>query len=310
MDEQQPLVIDTHVHPKMGAQALLAEMDSAGVQRAVLLAVDTDPADIRDPARRRQTRFRFFQTPEARRVLWSEVETIMLQKLTPKVTNQVVAEMVAAHPERLIGLGSVNLGKDGAYVENKLDEIERLGLRGIKLLPFAQFFDPAESQNFLRACAWCERTGSVILIHTGCGAPPWDAAAFSVDANPEKLRPALERYHQVPIILAHLGSYSKDDPGIWFEEALRLGADFPNVWGDLAAVAWLVEQEWRVERIRETIGFKRILFASDYPAVANQVSIRYMIDLVRENPYLTDEEKLDILGRNAVRLFGEEDPHP
>lgn len=301
MDE---LIIDTHVHPKMGSTALLAEMDNAGVQRSVLLAVDTDPDDLRNPERLRQTRLRFFKTPEAKRIFWSEIEATMLQKLTPKVTNQIVADMVSAYPDRFIGLGSINLGKDAAYVDARLDEIERLGLRGIKLLPFAQFFDPAESENFRRICDWSQSTGRVILIHTGCGAPPWDARAFSIDANPDKLRPALEQYPEVRIILAHLGSYSKDEPGIWFEEACLLGKDFPNVWGDLAAVAWLVEQEWRVERMRETIGFKRVLFASDYPAVANQVSIRYMIDLVRENPLLTAEEKLDILGRNAVQLFG------
>jgi uncharacterized protein len=221
------------------------------------------------------------------------------------VTNQIVAGMVSAHPDRFIGLGSVNLGKDAAYVEAKLEEIEHLGLRGIKLLPFSQFFNPAESENFMRCCQWCQASGRVILIHTGCGAPPWDGRAFSVDAHPDKLRPALERYPEVQIIMAHLGSYSKDEPGIWFKEALQLGVDFSNVWGDLAAVAWLVEREKRVERMREGIGFKRVLFASDYPAVANQVSIRWMIDLIRENPFLDGEEKLDILGRNAVRLFGE-----
>ena len=301
MDE---LIIDTHVHPKMGATALLAEMDSAGVQRSVLLAVDTDPNDLRDPERLRQTRFRFYKTPEAKRLFWSEVEATMLQKLTPKVTNPIVADMVSAHPDRFIGLGSVNLSKDAAYVESKLEEIELLGLRGIKLLPFSQFFDPSESQNFLRVCEWCQKTGRVILIHTGCGAPPWDARAFSEEAHPDKLRPALEKYPETSLILAHLGSYSKDEPGIWFEEACMLGKDFPNVWGDLAAVAWLVEREWRIDRMRETIGFKRILFASDYPAVANQVSIRYMIDLVRKNPMLSEDEKLDILGRNAAHLFG------
>lgn len=302
MDE---LIIDTHVHPKMGAEALLAEMDRAGVSRAVLLAVDTDPDDLRKPELLRQTRLRFFKTPEAKTVFWSEVEATMLQKLTPKVTNQIVAAMVAAHPARFIGLGSINLGKDAAYVEAKLAEIENLGLRGIKLLPFSQFFNPAESENFMRVCEWCQATGRVILIHTGCGAPPWDGRAFSEDAHPDKLRPALQRYPETQIILAHLGSYSKDEPGIWFKEALQLGADFPGVFGDLAAVAWLVEREYRIDQIRETIGFKRVLFASDYPAVANQVSIRWMIDLVRENSYLSADEKLDILGRNAVRLFGE-----
>jgi len=297
------LIVDSHVHPKMGAEALLAEMDQAGVDYAVLLAVDTDPADIARPDLLRETRFRFFKTPEAHRTMWSEVEAVMVQKLTPKVTNAVVAELVAAHPDRFIGLGSVNLSKDAEYVEAKLAEIERLGLRGVKLLPFAQFFDPATSESFRRLCAWAEDTGRVILLHTGCGAPPWDARAFSEEANPERLRPVLEEYHKAPIILAHLGSYSKDEPGIWFEEALQLGADYPNVWGDLGAVAWLVERDWRVEHIRETMGFDRILFASDFPAVSNQVSIRYMIDLIQDNPWLSEDEKTNILGGNAARLF-------
>ncbi len=136
-----------------------------------------------------------------------------------------------------------------------------------------------------------------------CGAPPWDTRDFAIDTNPDKLRPAMERYPETPIILAHLGSYSKDEPGIWFEETCRLGADYPNVWGDLPAVAWLVEREWRIDRMRDTIGFQRILFASDYPAVANQVRISYLVDLVREYPFLSKDEKLDILGRNAAQLF-------
>ncbi len=74
LSEQADLVVDAHVHPKMGAEALLAEMDAAGVTYAVLLAVDTDPEDIKRPDLRRQTRFRFFRTPEAMRVFWSEVE--------------------------------------------------------------------------------------------------------------------------------------------------------------------------------------------------------------------------------------------
>lgn len=297
------LVVDTHVHPKMGAEALLAEMDSAGVDKAVLLAVDTDPADLMVPENLQKTRFGYFKTPEAKRVFWSDVEKVMLEKLRPKVTNTIVADMVQAHPDRFIGFGSINLYKDTAYLEQKMAEIEQLDLKGIKLLPFSQFFDPAESENFMRLCEWCDRTGRAILIHTGCGAPPWDGYTMSLDANPDRLRPALEKYHRVPIILAHLGSYSKDYPGIWFKEATQLGVDYPNVWGDLAAVSWLLDYEYRIDEIRETMGFKKILFASDYPAVANQVSIRFMLDLILANDYLTVEEKSDILGLNAARLF-------
>lgn len=297
-------VIDTHVHPKMGAVALLAEMDRAGIARAVILAVDTDPADLARPDILRATRQSYFKTPQARWRFWAEVEAEMLGKLAPKVTNRVVAEMASAHPERFIPFGSVNLCKDAAYVQAGLDEIDRLGLQGIKLLPFAQFFDPAASENFLRVCAWSERTGRPVLIHTGCGAGPWDAPAFSLTSHPDRLRPALEKYPRAVVILAHLGAYSKDYPGIWFEEALQLGADFPNVWGDLAAVAWLLEDEGRTYRIRQTMGFEHILFASDYPAVASQVSIAWMVSLVQDSPFLSEPEKAGVLSGNARRLFG------
>jgi predicted TIM-barrel fold metal-dependent hydrolase len=297
-------IVDTHIHPKMPPEELLAELDAAGVSVAVLLAVDTDPADIQRPDLRRQTRFRFFRTPEAMSIPWSELEAEMMRRLTPKVTNERAATLASTYPDRFIGFGSVNLSKDADYVEAKLGEIEQLGLRGIKLLPFAQFFDPATSENFMRVCAWCEEHERAILIHTGGGASPWHAQALSEDAHPDRLRPALEKYHRVPVIMAHLGAYSRDEPGIWFEEALQLGADFPNVWGDLGAVSWLLDREWRVERIRETMGFERVMFASDYPAVAHQISIRDMVSMVRENSYLSGTEKAGVLGLNAARLLG------
>ncbi len=55
------------------------------------------------------------------------------------------------YPEQLIGFGSVDLSRSGAYVENTLDQLTHAPFRGIKLLSFSQFFalDTNENMDFL-----------------------------------------------------------------------------------------------------------------------------------------------------------------
>ena len=107
----------------------------------------------------------------------------------------------------------------------------------------------------------------------------------------------------VPFVLAHFGAYSGTRPGIWFDEALELGARHRNVWYDLSAVPYVVTERRMIERARATVGTDRILFGSDY--------LDYMgftLEAVRGTPYLTPEEKRGILGGNARRLLRQVDP--
>ncbi len=60
-----------------------------------------------------------------------------------------------------------------------------------------------------------------------------------------------------------------------------------------------------VDKVRRTVGFDRVLFGSDYPSVGGGVvSIESMIAEVKDSNYLTEEEKANVLGLNAIKLFG------
>jgi len=48
--------------------------------------------------------------------------------------------MARKHPERLIAFGSVNPSQTPKLTEKKLGEIEKLELKGIKLIPTLQVF--------------------------------------------------------------------------------------------------------------------------------------------------------------------------
>lgn len=294
-------IIDFHVHPILrtaGEKDLLDEMNLASVTRAVLLAIDVDSRNVERENVRQMVLQRLLES-----YVWDVVgvENAMrdLTKVA-RVTNEAVASMVRRHPNRFTGFGSVDVCKGKKYVEDKLREIRELGLLGVKLIPTMQFFDPASSKEARRVWRFCEKEDMIITTHTGCDPGPWEIPALSADANPSRLEPLL-RKHKTRVVVAHMGSYSLRNPGIWLEEALALGR-FPHVWEDLAAVAYLLGDGAAVERVREKLGMDRVLFGSDYPAVLG-ADIKTMIKAVEESPHLTDAEKEQVLHSNAARLL-------
>jgi hypothetical protein len=305
------LIIDIHVHPFFHETEILSEMKRAGVDRAALLGVDTDPLDVDKPEiknklRKRQLESRlgfgaFSFTP-----IEDEVKQFFQELVNyyPEIksSNLEIADLVRRNPSKFVGFGSVNPNKDEDYVEKKLGEISSLGFRGIKMLPTLQLFSPLENKNFERICEYCEKNRKVLLYHTGCDPGPWEIPELSEDANPKYLKPVLESYRPT-IVLAHAGSYSAYKPGIWFEEAFELGKDFDNVYFDSAAVSTFIYSEKIVKRIREEVGLNRLLYGSDFPVVMGS-SMEYEVNVIKTCEYLTEDEKTNILGLNAAKILG------
>jgi predicted TIM-barrel fold metal-dependent hydrolase len=304
------LIIDAHVHPLYREAEILSEMERAGVDRAVLLAVDTDPFDVDKPEIRDRLRsrhlasffgFRYFQSASIEDEIKRFFQELVMYYPDRKTSNQEVADLVKGNPDKFIGFGSVNPNKDEAYLEAKLKEISDFGFKGIKMLPTLQMFTPVDNKNFERICEFCEKNKKVLLYHTGCDPGPWESPELSEDANPKYLVSVLERYSPT-IVLAHAGSYSAYNPGLWFDEALELGKKFDNVYFDTAAVSSFVFLEKNLKRIKEIMGLERLLFGSDYPVVWGS-DMKYEVDAIMACRHLTAEEKEKILGLNAAKIL-------
>ena len=300
-------IVDFHIHPKIPDLKFLADMCQAGVTHAVILATDTDPSDVERPEIRDQLQKAYSSSAHGPRMPFERILAQIKSSLfSPShVTNQDVADWVEDYPDILFGFGSVNLSKDRQYVEQRLEEISRLKLRGVKLLPYSQFFNPSESENVHILFDYCRQTGSIVLSHTGCGAGPFEILELSQSAHPGLWEPVLKKYPDVVLVLAHCGAYSTHVPGIWLYEALQLGKKHKNVFADLAAVDWLLDREMVVNEVRKTIGFDRILFGTDYPLpLTAGVSLSYLVSGLKANSLLTEREKRKVLGENAAKLLG------
>jgi predicted TIM-barrel fold metal-dependent hydrolase len=300
-------MVECHVHPKIPDLKFLSDLKKAGISHAVLLATDTDPMDVDRPEIIEKLRMNHAGSELSRKVPFEKcIESIRANLFSDShVTNQDVADWVADYPEMLIGFGSVNLSKDREYVQAKLEQIEHLNLKGIKLLPYSQFFNPAVNKNMEMLFEYCRRTGSTILSHSGCAAGPFEPVEFSQDSRPQLWEPMAKKYPDVPIVLAHFGSYSSQNPGIWFGEAVALMETCRNVYADISAAHYLFDDEKKIEKIRDTVGFDRVLFATDYPGpLYYGFSLGSMVRRIKANPFLAQEEKAAILGQNAKKLLG------
>ena len=297
-------IVDVHIHPFafLTEDHLLTELKKAEVEIGVLLALDVDPKDLDSPQTKKMISNRLLEMYfwDAKKVV-EELETFLE---VVRTENNAVASLAKKYPDRFVGFGSIDLSKSPAYVEEKIKEIDRLNLRGIKLIPTLQFFNPVESREKIeKVFEFCEKRGKIVTYHTGCDPYVWEEPHFSQDANPMHLKPIIEDFKGVKVIVAHMGCYSSRMPGIWMDEALELGKNHENVWFDIAAVIYVVTREKFVHKIRKTVGMDQVLFGSDYPAVQG-VTIEMMVDDVKKSPHLTEIEKEKILGLNAIELLG------
>lgn len=294
--------VDFHLHPlpMLPDELIMDEVEASGLGKCVLLAMDLDPKVLEDPEVRYQMSSALFEE-EAWDLYDLEYAKLLLQ--LGRTPNERVAELVRRKPDVFVGIGSVNPSKGEGYVAEKLREIKELGLSGVKIIPTLQFVRPEEHAGKLEAIfEFCSREKKLVVLHTGCDPGPWESPSLSSNARPSLYRSLIENHDDVPVVLAHAGSYSMRQPGIWLDEALELCEHNDNVWLDLAAVSYLAVEEKFVRRIKSSVGFDRFLFGSDWPTVY-RTSVSDALARIRSSGALTEEEKEGILRENARELL-------
>lgn len=300
----RPKIIDAHTHPfSCPIELFLEEMELAGAQACVALFSIRNPADVDKPQVRQRIHARLPKNLLPREDQIFEDMRDYIGSL-PSISNRDAASLGSRYRGLIIPFGSVYVNGTETELERQLAEVDALNLKGIKLLPTLQLFNPSGSENFETICEWCEKKGKIITFHTGCDPGPFEIPEVAEDANPKYLIPALEKYKPT-IILGHFGAYSAYHPGIWFEEALSVAKEFENVYGDTSAATGFLVQKDIAMKIREQVGFERILFGSDFPVVWG-CTIKSEVDTIIAAESLSQEEKELVLFRNAKRIFGVE----
>ena len=220
-----------------------------------------------------------------------------LMYATPDVNDDTSA-FVRAFPEKLIGFMTVHPHDPGA-----LEEIERatgdLGLRGIKLGPNYQNFDPLGDEAF-RVFRRAEELGLPILLHQGTSPNQFADLDY---AHPRHIDRVAMAFPQLRIILAHMAHP-------WQADCIAVIRKHPHVYADISAQFYRPWSYYNAFRLAYEWGaMHKLLFGSDLPIASPQET---MDGLWRVNdlttgtslPPIPEEALTAILHRDSLSLLG------
>ncbi len=259
-------VLDRAIHdvfgfffPPQPLKCFLLEMDEAGVDQAVLLPVDCTTA-----------------------------------RGCKIVSNEQVADLVE-QSDRLIGFASVDPHQ--ANAPRQLEHaIKTLGLRGLKLDPALQCFDPASLDCAYPLYETCAALDIPVLLHCGMS---WAPAGLARYGQPLLLEEAIQAHPRTQFILAHFA-------WPWVLEATMLAVKYPNVSLDTAilysgtpkdALHHVLVEQVGLDVIERSL-YTKVVFGSNYP----RVDMRRFVRGVRAL-HLSPATEQAVFHENAARLL-------
>jgi predicted TIM-barrel fold metal-dependent hydrolase len=254
---------------------LLGEMDAAGIDKTVLLALDAGLA------------FRAGASMQD--------------------YNDYVAAIVKEHPDRIIGFCGIDprRGKEGLV---ELERCADMGLTGLKLWTLTGFYPDDESYYPLYQRA--TELGFPMLFHTG-GGPPGTYLKFNRPVYVDKVAVDLP---EATIIMAHMGQPWVDEAVEVVGKNSNVYVDI-SAWEGIFKLAPFAFFQALVQLKTATGSMRQVLFGSDWPLFTPILSLKEWVEgiqgLTIPPPMqmmgfkdFSDEDKRLILGDNAARIFG------
>lgn len=184
------------------------------------------------------------------------------------VDDQDVADYVAAHADRLIGFLSVDPTQE-RWQDELRDGHQRLGLRGIKLLPmYAGFFPTDERLDPL--WRYASKHQLPVLLHTGT---TFVSQAPLECTLPRHVDTVARRFPDVKIIMAHLGHPYEG-------ECIAVIRKHDHVYADISALHYRPFQFYHSLMLVQEYGvWHKLLFGTDYPFTTANATLETLSQL-------------------------------
>jgi predicted TIM-barrel fold metal-dependent hydrolase len=197
--------------------------------------------------------------------------------------NQLALEAQGAHPNRIRAYVTVNPRWEK---ERTRRELERYysgeGFAGIKLHP-GMHAQPLTGPGYAPAFEFAREHGAVVLSHGWAG---------DANCDPQTFLSVAQRYPEVKLIMGHSAGTVEGNA-----EAAEAAGQADNLYLDLTGS---IKGYGMLERMVGQVGAERILFGTDSTFIEPSGTLGLVL-----GARISDEEKRQMLGGNARRVFGE-----
>ena len=203
------------------------------------------------------------------------------------ISNDQVAQWVAAHPSRFSGLASVDLDRPMEAVRELRRRVRDDGFVGLRMLPWLWDAPPTDRRYYplyaecvelgVPFCTQVGHTGPLRPSETGRPIPYIDQIAID--------------FPELTIVCGHVG-YP------WTEEMVAVARKHPNVYIDTSAYTVRRFPPELVAFMKTRTGGRKVLFGSNFPMIGPAHCLEGLDDL-----QLSEAIRADFLGGNAERIF-------
>ena len=204
------------------------------------------------------------------------------------ISNDEVAEWVAAHPDRFAGLAAVNLNRPMEAVRELRRCVTELGFKGLRVIPWLWEAPPTDRRYYPLFAACVElgvpfftqvgHTGPLRPSETGRPIPYIDQVALD--------------FPELVIVGGHIG-YP------WTEEMVAVARKHENVFIDTSAYVPRRFPPELVSYMRSRGGRRKVLFGTNFPMIGHTQALEGLDALG-----LDDETRALFLRGNAERVLG------
>lgn len=234
-----------------------------------------------------------------------------------KEQNEAIAATCAKYPDRLVGLGNASLQHPELAAEQLHYLVKELGLKGVEIsssVNGASLGDDAlkpfwQKAHDLKCVVFIHPFGTTMgsrldkfYLSNFVGQPLETAIALSELI----FSGTLDRCDQVKIVAAHGGGYlptyiGRSDHGFKVRPEAAGCANAPHeylkrIWFDS-----VVYDGMALRHLIDRVGVKQVVIGTDYPFDMGHYAPHELIGSLSS---LTDEERGDLLGANALGLLG------
>lgn len=231
-----------------------------------------------------------------------------------RMTNDATAEMVASHPDRLVGLGLVPMHDPARAVREMTRCVTKLGLKGVEISTDVNGSEIGE-RKFHRFWRAAEKLGCPVFIHPAgnsdkrlqrygmafnLGQPYEEALAMSSLVYDG----VIDRFPKAKIMIVHGGGFLPYYAGRQ-DSGSRTGRDGANLNGEFSDYIKrfyydsVIFNPDMLEFLATKTPASHIMMGTDYP-----FGERKPVEFVRRAKRLSKSVQEGILGRNAARFFG------
>jgi predicted TIM-barrel fold metal-dependent hydrolase len=171
------------------------------------------------------------------------------------VPNELIADYVRQHPDKLEGWASVDPNEPDC-VEQLERCVRDLKMRGLKLGPVYQHFDPQDRRHW-PLFKKCDELGIPIMWHQGTTFPSTARLKWGL---PLQLEDVAMDFPDLRMVIAHLGHP-------WEEDMVALIRKCPNVYADISACHYRPWRYWQAMVTAMEYGVAhKLLLGSDFPS--------------------------------------------